>query len=140
MVRQTREHQTNTTQMEGETLREGRHETRRRWGGVSDAVLACTRDTAGCASDGAESLSTIFTDAGLPGPATAGAYQGGVLAPNGIIYAVPWAAGKVMRIDPQTDAVTYIGSGLSAYVGSVLALDGNVIGIPLHASSGGFFF
>eukprot|EP00056_Hartaetosiga_gracilis_P009639 m.138980 g.138980 ORF g.138980 m.138980 type:complete len:557 (+) comp13162_c0_seq27:261-1931(+) len=62
------------------------------------------------------------------------AWAGGVLASNGLIYAVPLSSTSVAIIDPTTDTIdTTTITGLSAYQkwwGGVLADNGNIYSIP----------
>lgn len=69
-------------------------------------------------------------------PSGGSRWVGGVLAPNGRIYGMPFNAGVVLEIDPDAGTARTFGSvvGVDAYVGGVLGLDGFVYGIPLGAS------
>ena len=64
---------------------------------------------------------------------------GGVLAPNGKIYGIPYSSTSVLIIDPvantaNTTAITGLGSG-NKWLGGVLAPNGKIYGMPLDASS-----
>jgi hypothetical protein len=64
-------------------------------------------------------------------------YAGGVLAPNGKIYGVPYNANNVLIIDPVTDTTTTITgiTGTIKYAGGVLAPNGKIYGVPYNASN-----
>lgn len=69
---------------------------------------------------------TVVTKGTVP----AGSSMGGVLAPNGMIYAMAvYANNPVLRIDPATDTSTTIPS-VGGCVGAILAMDGAVYGGP----------
>ena len=57
---------------------------------------------------------------------------GGVLAPNGKIYGIPWESTTVLEIDPVAKTATTFGSltGSGKWVGGVLAPNGKIYGIP----------
>jgi len=65
-------------------------------------------------------------------------YYGGVLAPNGNIYCVPYGASNILIINTTTNAVSYGTGGsslsptlsLQAYGGGVLAPNGNIYCVP----------
>lgn len=61
-------------------------------------------------------------------------YAGALLHPNGLIYMMPEGKGRVMVLDPQTDALWYIGSVIkaSAY-GAAVGIDGNIYGFNGHS-------
>jgi len=64
-------------------------------------------------------------------------WQGGVLAPNGKIYAIPCNAEQVLEIDPISGTTTLIGSTYSdtyKWQGGVLAPNGKIYAIP-HSST-----
>jgi hypothetical protein len=68
-----------------------------------------------------------------------GKYAGGVLAPNGKIYAIPLNAENVLIIDPEntTTTISYISvsSGSNQYIGGVLAPNGKIYAIPFNADN-----
>ena len=74
----------------------------------------------------------------LGGDRSPGGVLGGVLGGNGIIYAVPFYATSVLRLDPNTEQITTLGS-LSGeswkWQGGVLAGNGIVYGMPSCADS-----
>jgi hypothetical protein len=64
------------------------------------------------------------------------AYFGGVLAPNGNIYCVPFAATKVLIINTTTNALSYAdGPALGTFYGGVLAPNGNIYCAPFGTSN-----
>ena len=73
---------------------------------------------------------TITTFGSVAG---ANKYIGGVLAPNGFIYGIPFSATTVLKINPNNDTATTFGS-LAAdafkWQGGVLAPNGFIYGIP----------
>ena len=86
--------------------------------------------------DTANNTVTAF-DAG-----TADSYGGGVLGPDGLIYAMPNNADKVMVINPDTRTTWFVGTVDSntvgavsyKYLGGVLLPDGRIVGIPSVAN------
>ena len=74
----------------------------------------------------------------------AGKYAGGVLAPNGHVYMVPWNANNIGDFDPATDAFSVVSiSGVishgSKYAGGVLAPNGHIYMVPCNADGIGDF-
>ena len=71
--------------------------------------------------------------------ALAGAYKwfGGVLAPDGCIYGIPYNSTSVLKIDPVAGTATTFGSlsGNDKWFGGVLAADGCIYGIPFNSTS-----
>ena len=68
------------------------------------------------------------------------AFHGGILAPNGKIYAIPfYTSSDVLVIDPETNTTDTITTGLPysmvKYSGGVLAPNGIIYGIPLNIVS-----
>ena len=65
-------------------------------------------------------------------------WLGGVLAPNGCIYGIPYNSLAVLKIDPSDDSVTTFGS-LSAdtvkWSSGVLAPNGCIYGIPRNSTT-----
>ena len=72
-------------------------------------------------------------------PTTNGSYIGGVLAPNGKIYCIPYNATSVGVIDPTAGTFTTFGTAGSggAYYGGVLAPNGKIYCIPFNATAVG---
>jgi hypothetical protein len=75
---------------------------------------------------------------GPPDPTDLNKWYGGVLAPNGKIYCIPWDSDFVMTIDPKTDTVIPDAIPFSAvatlkWVGGVLASNGKIYCIPREA-------
>ncbi|MBN2160665.1 MAG: chitobiase/beta-hexosaminidase C-terminal domain-containing protein [Spirochaetes bacterium] len=66
-------------------------------------------------------------------------YRGGVLGPDGNIYAIPANATVVLEIDPDTDTSTTFGTiaGTESlkYAGGVLAKNGKIYGMPLNVTN-----
>ena len=62
---------------------------------------------------------------------------GGVLAPNGKIYGIPYSSTSVLVIDPAVGTATTFGSlsGSSKWNGGVLAPNGKIYGIPSNSTS-----
>src|SRR5690606_29548350 len=68
--------------------------------------------------------------------ASSGKFYSGVLAPNGMIYGLPFSSASILKIDPTTDTVSTFGSvGTSAgkWTGSVLAPNGMIYAIPYNS-------
>ena len=64
-------------------------------------------------------------------------WAGGVLAPNGKIYGIPFDALQVLEFDPATNTSTLVGttiSGANKYFGGVLAPNGKIYGIPTNST------
>jgi hypothetical protein len=64
-------------------------------------------------------------------------WSGGVLAPNGKIYGIPFDATEVLEIDPvglTTSTFGSLGVDAGKWSGGVLALNGKIYGIPLSAT------
>jgi len=61
---------------------------------------------------------------------------GGVLAPNGKIYGIPFNATQILEFDPSTGTINLIGSlsGTNKWTGGVLAPNGKIYGIPYNAT------
>jgi hypothetical protein len=68
----------------------------------------------------------------------AGAYRGGVLAPNGDIHFVPFSANRGQKISVSGVVSTYslIYSAASAYAGASLMPNGDIIFINNNAAVG----
>ena len=83
---------------------------------------------------GAASTDTATTFGNLSGSSK---WVGGVLAPNGCVYGIPYSSTSVLKIDPTTDTVTTFGalSGGSKWAGGVLAPNGCIYGIPYDSPS-----
>ena len=65
-------------------------------------------------------------------------YLGGTLAPNGVIYGIPFNSTSILKINPEDDTVTTFGSvstGANKYAGGVLAPNGMIYGIPFNSTS-----
>ena len=62
---------------------------------------------------------------------------GGVLAPNGKIYGIPYDSTSVLVIDPATNTTSTFGSlsGTDKWTGGVLAPNGKIYGIPRDSTS-----
>jgi hypothetical protein len=69
---------------------------------------------------------------------SANKWIGGVLAPNGLIYGIPFAATTVLEINPFNNTFTTFGSvpsDPSKWAGGVLAPDGLIYGIPFDSTT-----
>ena len=77
---------------------------------------------------------TVTTFGSLSGSSK---WFGGVLAPNGMIYGIPYNSTSVLKIDRVTDTATTFGSlsGTSNWRGGVLAPNGMIYGIPYDSAS-----
>ena len=64
-------------------------------------------------------------------------WYGGVLAPNGKIYGIPYNATTILEIDPVSKTTTTFGSlsGTIKWYGGVLAPNGKIYGIPFNATT-----
>ena len=65
-------------------------------------------------------------------------WVGGVLAPNGKIYGIPYNSTSVLVIDPATNTTSTfgsLGSGIFKWFGGVLAPNGKIYGIPYRSTS-----
>jgi hypothetical protein len=71
---------------------------------------------------------------GLPG---GGAWIGGVLAPDGKIYGIPWNDNSVLIIDPETNTAdtTTITGITDPSLGGVLGPSGKIYAIPITQTS-----
>ena len=61
--------------------------------------------------------------------------KGGVLAPNGKIYGIPYASTTVLEIDPVARTATTFGSVTGYWQGGVLAPNGKIYGIPHNSTT-----
>jgi hypothetical protein len=63
-------------------------------------------------------------------------WYGGVLAPNGKIYGIPYSSTQVLEIDPVAGTTALFGSlsGTSKWIGGVLAPNGKIYGIPYSST------
>lgn len=73
-------------------------------------------------------------------PNTNAKWFGGVLAPNGKIYMVPYSASNVLILDPitntyNTTTITNLGSEQYKWQGGVVAPNGKIYGIPRNSRS-----
>jgi hypothetical protein len=63
-------------------------------------------------------------------------WYGGVLAPNGKIYGMPYFSTQILEIDPITQTTNLFGdfSGSSGWIGGVLTLNGKIYTIPFSST------
>ena len=63
-------------------------------------------------------------------------WRGGVLAPNGKIYGIPFNSTQVLEVDPATQTTQLFGSlsGANKWGGGVLAPNGKIYGIPINST------
>ena len=59
-------------------------------------------------------------------------WSGGVLAPNGKIYAIPQNSTFILEIDPSNNTTSTFGNfvGSTKWYGGILAPNGKIYGIP----------
>jgi hypothetical protein len=95
------------------------------WSGYQSCINA-TKD-----QSGSDSTATFGSLAG------SSKWWGGVLAPNGFIYGVPFVSTSVLKINPSTNGATTFGSlaGSTKWVGGVLAPNGFIYGIPFSSTT-----
>ena len=64
-------------------------------------------------------------------------WRGGVLAPNGKIYGIPYSATTILEIDPVTKTTSEFGSltGANKWQGGVLAPNGKIYGISYDSTT-----
>jgi len=96
----------------------------------SDAVLVIDP-----ATDTSATIPIPDPDPAGPEPGDPSKWYGGVLAPNGKIYCIPWKADYVMIIDPESETVDPDAISFAAYAdlkwtGGVLATNGKIYCIP----------
>ena len=65
-------------------------------------------------------------------------WAGGVLAPNGRIYGMPWRSSTVLEFDPTTKAISLLGSAIGSanysWSGGVLAQSGRIVAVPYNGA------
>ena len=63
-------------------------------------------------------------------------WYGGVLAPNGKIYGIPFSSTQVLEIDPVAQTTTLFGSlaGTAKWFCGILAPNGKIYGIPANST------
>jgi hypothetical protein len=62
-------------------------------------------------------------------------WWGGVLAPNGMIYGMPFSSTSVLKIDPTTDTAMVVSAVTAGKVGGVLAPNGIIYGSPAGSAT-----
>ena len=67
---------------------------------------------------------------------TGGNYRGGVLAPNGKIYSIPFSAADYMVIDPVANTTTTfaVSTTIGKYAAGVLAPNGKIYTVPSNSA------
>ena len=112
---------------------------RRRIGGAGFPPWALNGDHAAQFLAALRALSKSQTDTTSTFGSLAGAskWVGGVLAPNGCIYGIPYNSTTVLKIDPATDTTSTFGSlaGADKWLGGVLAPNGCIYGIPFSGTT-----
>ncbi|MCK9557023.1 MAG: DUF2341 domain-containing protein [Candidatus Cloacimonetes bacterium] len=80
---------------------------------------------------------TATTFGSIPGATTNAGWIGGVLAPNGSIYSIPYTSTSVLKMTPSTSIATTFGSltGTDKWVGGALAPNGIIYGIPYSSAT-----
>lgn len=83
---------------------------------------------------------TATATSGLMGATLSGSYRGGVQAPNGFIYFVPYSATDILVIDPTNGTAEAKDYGLdlsgsNKWIGAVLGGDGKIYCIPYDSTS-----
>ena len=102
----------------------------------SDNNVAGSEYMTALESDFTKTFSQTATTFGSVG-AGAAKWTGGVLAPNGKIYGIPYDTTTVLEIDPVNQTATTFGSlaGTAKWAGGVLAPNGKIYGIPLNSTT-----
>ena len=65
-------------------------------------------------------------------------YIGGVLAPNGKIYGIPYSSSQILEINPTTQTASLFGSvgaGTSKWMGGALGPNGYIYAIPYDSTT-----
>jgi len=64
-------------------------------------------------------------------PAISSGWQCPVVGPDGMVYGLPLSTNTILKIDPNTRAITTFGdTGSNRYYASVVGVDGKIYGIP----------
>ena len=65
-------------------------------------------------------------------------WAGGVLAPNGRIYGMPWRSSTVLEFDPTTKALSLMGQSIGSanfsWAGGARAKSGRIIAVPYNGA------
>jgi hypothetical protein len=82
-------------------------------------------------------VTTFVTGQPIPNVDEGWLYHGGNLATDGIVYAIPASAPRVMKIDARKETTEYLGQefmGKAKWYGGIIGCDGCIYGIPHNVS------
>lgn len=84
-------------------------------------------------------VTTFVTGQPIPDVDEGWLYHGGNLATDGLVYAIPASAPRVMIIDPRKETTEYLGPeflGKAKWYGGITGSDGCIYGIPHNVRPG----